>query len=325
MAKGRSVEEKLAALDKLDIPLDTSSAVAVLLPFIADKSPRVVALAARLCAEKFLHDAIPALVDAFSRYMINGEKVDKNCLAKKALCKSLYELDYDNRSFYLQGSHYHQREPSWGGAVDTAADVRITCCQGLTLSRDPRIACDLLPRLYDEIASVRIGAVKAVSLLRPDFAEIILRQRALQGDEEPGVIGECFNSLLEVAPESAVDFVAGYLPAEDEMIIQEAAMALGIASTPETLAPIVEILGQQVIASQLAKYLVSGLALHRLPEAENVLMALIETNRLNLAEFTLEALHQYRNNRKTQDSLWQLLVDMGSPKLQEKYQTIWTD
>ncbi|MCP5170240.1 MAG: hypothetical protein H6999_10870 [Hahellaceae bacterium] len=323
MRKRTTIEDKLDDLAVMPIASNTSEALAQLRPYLKDKNNRVVAMAARLCADHLIYDSVKDLVNACRTFMCNGEKTDKNCLAKKALCQALYALDFNDRDFYLHAISYRQMEPVWGGSVDTAADVRITCAQGLTLSGDFRVAADLLPLLYDELASVRIGAVKAVALLPSDRAELVLRQKVLQGDEEPGVVGECFNSLLTVEPDLSVEFVARYLNDADEAVIQEAAMALGIASSPDSWQALHHCWRGRCLADTAIREVIRGMALHRLPQAQDFLLEVVAGNRLGMAGWVLEMLYQYRNTEKIRSALAKLLSEPEYRSLQTTFFSIW--
>lgn len=70
------------------------------------------------------YDTIPALLDAFERF--GGDDAaqrDPNCLAKSALAKTFYELDHLDATSYHRGIKFQQREPVWGGSIDTAVDA----------------------------------------------------------------------------------------------------------------------------------------------------------------------------------------------------------
>ena len=103
---------------------------------------------------------------------------------------------------------YRQLEPVWGGTADTAVDVRASCAMGLVASGYSRALVELTALLNDTDAAARVGAVRAIACGNPREAELLLRSKALAGDAEPQVLGECFTGLLAVEPEESLGFVA---------------------------------------------------------------------------------------------------------------------
>ena len=76
-------------------------------------------------------------------------------------------------------------EPVWGGTADTAADVRGTCALGLVATGYPRALVAIAQLLYDAEPDTRVGAIRAAANGAPREAELLLRSKALAGDEEP--------------------------------------------------------------------------------------------------------------------------------------------
>ena len=227
MKKARKTpEEKLAELDEA-LAADAAGRGARLGVALRDKHYRVVAKAARLAAEGLHYELVPALVDAFRRFLDNAVKADPTCFAKKALLRALVELDCDDVAFYQEALGYRQMEPVWGGSTDTAVDVRASAAMGLVASGYSRALVDVVTLLYDKEHDARAGAARAIACGNPREAELLLRAKILAGDAEAVVLGECFAGLLAAAPEDSVDFVARYLDAADEEVREQAALALG--------------------------------------------------------------------------------------------------
>ena len=179
-------EEKIEALRDCLEKESKSQAMDCLRKALKDKSNFLVAKAAEWSAEQLAYDLIPDLVLAFDRFM--NKTSDKTCAAKRAIVRALYDLEYDNASFFRDNLNYKQMEPVWGGAVDTAVELRCTCALGLVASREPHAVLYLLELLHDSEPQARIGALKAIELLQPFHAEIVLHHKIHQGDEEPEVV-----------------------------------------------------------------------------------------------------------------------------------------
>jgi hypothetical protein len=56
---------------------------------------------------------------------------------------------------------------------------------------------------------------------------LLLRLKALVGDKEIDVTGECFSGLLSLDPAASVEFVAKFLSSGQDGIAEQAALALG--------------------------------------------------------------------------------------------------
>ena len=147
----KAIDEKLEALEALRAGADPAAQVAGLAAALRDKSPRVVAKAARVAADGLHYDLGPALAGAFRR-LCGAEKpakADPSCAAKKAIARAFVELDCDDADVYLEGLAYRQPEPVWGGTADTAAEVRSSCAMGLIASGYARALAAVTPLLFD--------------------------------------------------------------------------------------------------------------------------------------------------------------------------------
>jgi HEAT repeat protein len=85
----------------------------------------------------------------------------------------------------------------------------------------------LAEALADSEKSVRVDAAVALSRAGIPEAVPLLRFKALSGDAVAEVVGQCFYSLLQMAPRDSVAFVTRFLaPTHAEEIRVEAASAL---------------------------------------------------------------------------------------------------
>ena len=200
-----NVDEELAALDEL--PGERAAKIEALQRALGGHY-RIAAKAARAAEDALLYELIPSLKSSYARFLVKPLKQDPNCFAKKALARALVALDCNDVDFMLAGVRYRQLEPVWGGTADTAVDVRTSCAMGLVASGYPRALVELTALLNDAEAGARLGAVRAIACGNPREAELLLRAKALAGDAEAQVLGECFTGLLAVAPEQSIAFVA---------------------------------------------------------------------------------------------------------------------
>lgn len=285
---------------------------------LADPHFGVVAKAAAMCAERLSYDLEPDLVLAYQRFLDDPEKRDPNCIAKGAIARALVELQSSNVSFFIDGVHYRQMEPVWGGSVDTATDVRCSCAMGLVATNYPRALHELIVLLNDPESAPRMAAARAISCANPRQAELLLRLKVLMGDPEPEVVGECFTGLLEVEPDESLDFVAQYLDA-DESTRELAAIALGASRLDDALNFLKAAWDDAIDAPQFKRGLVRAAALHRSDDAFEWLLTIIEHSDHSLASDALEALATYKGNTRLANRVRQVLEQRNDRRLIERF------
>jgi HEAT repeat protein len=271
--------------------------LAALKTALADRHFLVVARAALLSSERLLHELIPDLVSAYSRFLTDAVKRDPRCKAKSAIARALVTLEARDIGFYQAGIGYRQLEPVWGGRADTATDLRCSCAMGLANSGHLRVVAELAGLLNDPEAAVRSGAARAISCGNPFEAEAVLRLKVQIGDTEPQVIGECFGALLAIAPEYSLPLVAAYLKDKDEALQEYAALALGESRRPEAL-KLLRDAWTDIVTPEGRGALIRAAALHRSEPAFEWLLEIIETGTPMLAAVAVEALSVYERNAK---------------------------
>ena len=222
--------------------LRTAPAVGPLRKALHDRSNYFVSKAAELAAELGMQELIPDLLEAFDRFMIDPVKTDPQCWAKNAIAKALKDLGYSEPSFSLRGIKHIQLEPVWGSAEDTAPTLRGACALALVACPLPRL--EILERLADLLAAdpartVRADAAVAIAQLSGPDSALLLRFKALSGDREPEVVGQCLTSLLDISP-AYIPLVASFLDSKIEDVPQEAAAALGACTDASAVAVLKE-------------------------------------------------------------------------------------
>jgi HEAT repeat protein len=256
-----------------------------------DASNLVAAEAAELAGEAHLTELAPDLAEAYERFLDHPEKKDKLCRAKIAVVEALNKLEFTDEGFYLRGARYAQREPIWGGSRDTAVPVRVACALGLVRLRHRGVLPLLVDMLADPDKAARAGAARALAYSGTEAAGLLLRLKARLGDPEPEVLAECFGGLLELGPEEGVSFVADFLAAADEAVRQAALLALGGSRRPEAFAVLKSF--AEGHAGALYEAALVALALLRLPEATDYLLALVADRSRAAAALTALAVHRY--------------------------------
>jgi hypothetical protein len=310
-----NVDAELAALDEL--PGERAAKVAALEKALMGHY-RVAAKAARAAEDSLLYELVPALKSAYARFLDKPLKQDPNCFAKKALARALVALDCDDVDFFLAGVRYRQLEPAYGGVNDTAPEVRASCAMGLVASGYSRALAELTALLHDKDAGARVGAVRAVACGNPREAELVLRAKALAGDAEPQVVGECFTGLLAVEPEQSVAFVAAFLGHADDAVRELAALSLGESRLDAALAPLREAWADPLLGEDFRRALLRAAAAHRSDLALDWLVALVAEARVAVAVEAIDALAPYKHNAKLMRRLASVLAERADASLLER-------
>ncbi len=264
---------KTTALERsLDQKPETLQERAALLKkALADRYASVVVKAVRRLDEWEVEGLTEQLLSAYQRLTVDGAKRDPGCRAKTAILKALRTNDFSSYRFYLEALNYRQPEAVFGGSEDTAAELRGIAAMGLATSGWVDAPEHLLPLLVDGEPAARISGVRALAALGEP---LVLRLKALQGDDEPLVTGECLESLLEMEGERVVGFVATFLNRREAELVEMAALALGASRLPSAYAPLRAAWDHQF---RLRETLMVALATLRHPEADAFLKELVAT------------------------------------------------
>jgi hypothetical protein len=256
---------------------------------------RPVARAAELAAEGLHYRLESTLADTFRRFAQWSHKRDPGCIAKGALARALVALDCLDAAFFREGIRLRQPEPVWGGSVDTAADVRVSCAMGLAASGDSGALLDLVDLLVDPEYRARIGAVRAIGCTEPRAAGAVLRTKALLGDAEPEVVAECFRVLLTLDPDASIPFVARWLDdarAGDRTLRELAALALGESGFDASVDALRAAWEAEPLRGPADRALLRAAALARSDRALDWLLSLAVEADFRTAQQVIEALAQ---------------------------------
>ncbi|HWG22314.1 MAG TPA: hypothetical protein VG225_17445 [Terracidiphilus sp.] len=314
----RSFDEQMEMLDALKgRPVD-ADAIALIRKSLASRSNLLVAKAARLTEENSLTDLVPDLLAAFDRFFVSAEKSDPQCWAKNALSRALGRLECRDKQVFLRGLHHHQLEPTWGGRSDSAGTLRANCahslvgCEGLA---NQDLLLLLIDLLVDADKSVRVEAIRAISQVG-DLALPVLRLRALIPGEDSEVVAACFSALFALDREHSIAFVASFLQAGDDSAA-EAAFALAETHAPQALDELLKTHrnpSPAVTEPWFAGVLLSAIALTRLPQAIDYLIAMIEREEREAA-IAIEALAKLSPPAELRARITRAVEEVGSPRL----------
>ena len=308
----RSFEEQVAALDVLRQQPE-GARVEPLRRALAHRNNFIVAKAADLVRDFHIAELTAQLLTAFDRFFDNPVKSDPQCWAKNALSRALAALEHQDPEIYLRGMRHIQMEPVWGGQSDTAGTLRATCALALVQCRslsDSDLLAHLVDLAGDKDKSVRVEVARAIEQVGSPSASLLLRQRAVLGNDEPEVLGACYSGILRLEGVGAIPWVGHFLAASDDSAA-EAALAIAGTHSPE---------GFNVLQECFAKaddpwwrsVLLSAIALTRQDAALEFLLDLVGTESLN-AEAAIEAIFRSMPSQEVIQRLEKLVA--GNPRL----------
>ena len=285
---------------------------------LRDRNNYLVARAADIAAEQGLDELIPDLLAAFERFFIDATRTDPQCLAKTALAKALRHLGHHGAPAYLRGIQHVQLEPTWGGRADTAAGLRGTCALALTdcALDDVEILTYLADALADPDNVVRIDAAMAIEQLNRPEGAILLRLKALTGDPDPLVMGQCFSSMLSLAPMGIVAFISRFLKSPSQDVQLEAASALAQCRDPEAMSVLREFWEGPLLSNDVRQALLVNLGASPLREAADFLLEIVADAPIALATGAVAALAASRFHTEVRARLAEVITKRDSAQLQ---------
>lgn len=297
-----SFDEELARLQLIYRDPITEQAIDTLRSALKGSQATLAALAAEIAGLRRVHDLEQDMVRAFKRFMVNP---DKGCQAKTAIAEALQRLDHTGDEVYLRGIRHVQMEPVFGGKKDMADELRASCAVALANMHHPKAPFELTRLLVDPEINPRRTAIKALAHLGTEGAEMVIRLKALVGDEEPTVMGECFTALLAISPSTSVGFVGDFLESPRLEVAEQAALALGQSHEAEAF----EILREHWetnVAPDFRRMLIVPISLLRRDEAFDFLLDVIRNSGPKLASEAVTALAVFaddRSRRKVRDAV----------------------
>ncbi len=306
MAQSRKTEDCLASLSRLGENPAAPGIAAALAGYLANKSSPVVAKAAKIVAEFELHDLEPPLVSAFHRFMTNPAVTDKGCAAKTEIVRTLEALGAAEAEVFLAGIRHIQMEGSFGPPVDTAAGLRAASAMGLVHMNYPDAILEIVTLLVDHEDDARVGAVRALAYSGQPATVPLLRLKVMAGDASADVIAESFIALLDVAPETSLAFVAGYLDSSDPGIAEVAAIALGQSRRPEAITALKS--KWPGARETQRRALLIGMAVARDDSAFEFLFSVVESAIEKIAGEAITALAMYRQDERIRSRVESLVA-----------------
>lgn len=271
---------------------------------LADRSNLIVSEAAKAAGRFRRVSLIEELLSAYDRFYENPVKTDPKCWAKTAIVKALIAMDYSESPPFLRATRHIQLEPVWGGSEDAALHLRANATLALVgctdLSR-PEILRHLVDALADGSDTVRVEAVRALQQMNGEESCLALRVKAYAGDRRPIVLGQVFDSILQLEGDRGVSFVSSFMKSSDDETRDEAALALGSSRLPAAV-----------------KALLEAWKASRLKEFGAILLRAISSSREENALVFLLDLVKQGSSRESAAALEALQLHSDSPEIRER-------
>lgn len=316
----QSFDDRLAQLEALRAAPE-ETALTELRKALKDRVNYLVAKAAAIVSERQFRTLIDDLLTAFTRFMRDPVKSDPQCWAKIAIVKALKHMGHSDRAVFLIGIVHIQLEPVWGGREDSAAPLRGACAMALLNSDIPTF--DLLLYLTDLLADAetlaRTDAARAIGQLSAREGLLPLRLKALLGDVDAEVMGNCFAALLSIASRDCMPFVARFLENGNPDVRVEAAAALADAIESEGIALVKKSWPSQ-LDREVRKSILGVLAGSPHTEAADFLLSIIESESEEIAIAAIQAISKSRFARPYQERVKQTIADTENSKLMQAFE-----
>ncbi|WP_010586669.1 HEAT repeat domain-containing protein [Schlesneria paludicola] len=320
MAPRVSIDERMRQLQATNREGNLDQIRELATKSLNDSCHLIVAEAAKIICERAFSSEITGLIEKWNELISHSNpiKSDKGCVAKTAIIEALRLLDCDEPDIYLAGIHYHQVEPAWPQSQDTAENVRASSAFAIAISRRIRIV-DKLNALVDLLQgsrSDRIHATKALLETGNESAIPVLRQKLHAGDPEIEVLGICMSGLLELAALPSIPFIAQFLDNPSELVVCEAAAALGQCGQPAATQALIAV-SKRCRDHEIQRSLLLSIGLSRDPAAIDFLISQLEKERF--AETVLEALKPSCVYESTRTRVRQALEKIDDFELSETF------
>jgi len=300
----QAFEKKLAEIEALRHAPDPASVRDALRKALKDRNNFLVSKAAAIAGGLRIEELMDDLIAAFDRFFIDPVKSDPQCWAKNAIAKALKDLNCRQAGVFLRGIDHVQLEPVWGGSTDTAATLRGSCTLALVDCQmdDLEILTHFADRLADKEKPVRLDAALAIAQFGRGEGALLLRLKLLMGDREPEVLGQCFSSLLSLAPESALPFIEKFLTHEEEDFRAEAAAALAASRELEAI-EILKRFWKTRVSPEIRRAILIALGASPLQQAAEFLLSVLPEESADLASEALTALASSRFHGEMRDQV----------------------
>lgn len=175
------------------------------------KSGPVVGAAARTIGEQSRLGFEAGLLAAFRRLLKDPSKRDPGATGKTWIAKAV--LSGRDDEILQLGAACVQLDPAWGPPEDVSTELRSLCTLELVARGAREAPAFLAQRLSEAPVICRVAGARGVAAWNDPQLGALLRLHLLRGEDEPEVLSECFDALLELDDDNEA-FVLDFLDHE---------------------------------------------------------------------------------------------------------------
>jgi hypothetical protein len=254
--------------------------------------------------------------------MANPAKLDKRCAATFEIAAALHALDYTEPGIYLRGIRHVQMEGSFGPPVDEAAKLRALCALALVRTSHPEALVAVTELLADKQAYARMGAIRALATNGGEAGALLLRFKAVSGDDDPGVLAECFLGLLTTDLDRSLKFVAKFMDDDNPDVSESAILAIGAQRRMEAFEALREKWNRSV-RREIRKTLLTAMATLRMDEATDFLVGLLESAAAPTAVEVIRVLAAHHREDRVRERVKKAVEQQGGPEVKQAFREAW--
>ncbi|MGI4788627.1 MAG: HEAT repeat domain-containing protein [Janthinobacterium lividum] len=299
--KSKQTQDRIQAVKSI-VGLASPERQALFLEALADKSPYVAALAAEALGEQADDKAALAMTEKFGALCTDGIGLDPGCHIRANLAFSLGRLEYYPASDMLRvGIRTVQVEAVGGVPFDTAAHLRANCALALAQIRDQNCVRDISLLLFDRSGFIhtpndptvkmepRKAAARALSITGSSQARLPLTLKLVHPEnEQPEVLQECMQALVELEDPFVLDVLAPYLRHSDRRLAAFSALMIAQSQLPGSTALLAGAIAS--FSGDALKAVILALATIRDPDAYEQLHHLAKSDREAVRLAVIDAL-----------------------------------
>ena len=286
-----------------------------LLEMIDNGHPRLVSRALAKLGEKPEAVAEDLIADLFERHRRGSADTDPGCEIKAACIRLLGNMESGLVDTFLAATAYRQKEPAYGGPIDTAADLRAQAFAALVALGYRELHYSAVDLLHDDEPETRRLTIAAMAEIGSEGAELLLRAKLASGDPEPAVTAECFSSLMRLNADKTMPLAVASMNDADPVVAEAAALAIGESRHPEAFTHLRTHWEENPSPRDRDK-LVLPIALTRHAAARDFLLEALASGERRLERSLLSALSIYRGDDALRARLEAVIEDKRNPRLE---------
>jgi hypothetical protein len=133
------------------------------------------------------------------------------------------------------------------------------------------------------------------------------------------VLGDCFSSLLSLAPERSFEFVVGFLTGASADVVEAASVALAQSQLRERAVPVLVDRFRGSPGTEYKEIMLASIALARVPSAVDFLLKVVADEHPDLAAAAIRAMSGSRADDRLRERVRSVVLSRRVPMLGEQF------